>query len=249
MFDWYFVTYHFVVETLLLTCYFTCLSFVRRILFPAAKLVPISSIRLPTSDMDATFTLADCRNDCRAVYFPISDLGGLTSTFMCAIIIICASFFLHLPSMWERRVQLSHPTLSLNHSWYAQLVKPWWTPSPIVFASVGIIVKILQSYALALVFECCHQRSFSIPIFLVLSYVVVADLFHQVFFVQHDLVGGLVIILVLICFAVVIFLVFIRIALVAAYLLVPLFLWLIVACSVTVSIVWMNRTNQRIHWE
>lgn len=110
-------------------------------------------------------------------------------------------------------------------------------------------MKILQSYALALVFECCHQRSFSIPIFLVLSYVVVADLFHQVFFVQHDLVGGLVIILVLICFAVVIFLVFIRIALVAAYLLVPLFLWLIVACSVTVSIVWMNRTNQRIHWE
>ncbi|EME32168.1 TspO and MBR like protein [Galdieria sulphuraria] len=109
-----------------------------------------------------------------------------------------SSFILHLPSLWRKRVQLSHPFVPLDPCWYENLRKPKWTPPSAFFAITWIFLKALQSYAFALLWEASGRTPFSSVILYKVCYLVLSDLFNQVFFVQHDIFGAFVILLCMI---------------------------------------------------
>ncbi|KAJ8904158.1 hypothetical protein NDN08_000685 [Rhodosorus marinus] len=105
-----------------------------------------------------------------------------------------SSFVLHLPTLWTRRVQVRRPLQPLDPKWYDSLKKPFWNPSNLFFPLAWVPAKLLKSVVNAMMWEVCGRRVYALPILSYITCVVVADLWNQVFFVQHDLSGSVAVI-------------------------------------------------------
>mmetsp|Transcript_6563 Transcript_6563/g.19906 ORF Transcript_6563/g.19906 Transcript_6563/m.19906 type:complete len:249 (+) Transcript_6563:224-970(+) len=104
-----------------------------------------------------------------------------------------ASFLLHLPSLWRKRVQLMRAFTALSEKWYNQLDKPIWFPAGYFFPLLWTPVKLIRAVAHSLLWEKVGRSFFALPIVLVVVSFVTADMWNQVVFVQHDLAGGLLV--------------------------------------------------------
>eukprot|EP00188_Purpureofilum_apyrenoidigerum_P002570 Plantae.Rhodophyta-Purpureofilum_apyrenoidigerum.ctg26362.p1 GENE.Plantae.Rhodophyta-Purpureofilum_apyrenoidigerum.ctg26362~~Plantae.Rhodophyta-Purpureofilum_apyrenoidigerum.ctg26362.p1 ORF type:complete len:249 (-),score=29.62 Plantae.Rhodophyta-Purpureofilum_apyrenoidigerum.ctg26362:339-1085(-) len=104
-----------------------------------------------------------------------------------------ASFLLHLPSLWVKRVQLMRAFTALGQEWYDELKKPTWFPAGYFFPLLWAPVKLIRAMAHSLLWERVGRNFLALPIVLVVVSFVLADMWNQVVFVQHDLTGGLLV--------------------------------------------------------
>eukprot|EP00871_Galdieria_phlegrea_P005911 jgi/Galph1/807/GphlegSOOS_G5518.1 len=244
MFDWRYVSYHLVADITFLTVILLLVSWIQRLCFHP---VLLSSCRPLEGVADwlmsgMNFSHMDCLQRSREKMVCFEDLkySPLVSLILWFCIIYGSSFILHLPSMWKKRVQLAHPFVPLDPSWYENLHKPIWTPPSIAFAVVWLSLKSLQSYALALTWEVTGRTPFSNAVILMCIYLVLADLFNQVFFVQHDITGALVIMVLMLVVLVFDIVVSFQVTFLAAVLLCPLLGWMLVAFCLQFHIMWLN---------
>lgn len=119
---------------------------------------------------------------------------SLLSVTLWMLITLCSTFLLHLPSMWERRVQLRRPDRALDHIWYKSLTLPYWHPPHIAFPLIWIPSKILRATATAMVWQRTKLNPATAVTTSAITSIVLADLWNQVFFIQHDVSGGLFVI-------------------------------------------------------
>lgn len=112
-----------------------------------------------------------------------------------------AVFVLHLPSCWKARVQMARPMRPLRRAWYDNLRKPWYNPPPSVFPLVWISVKTLQcavmtrrwermSGAETLLALGASVRPLHVLVFVYLLSIVCGNMWTQLFFIQLDLPGS-----------------------------------------------------------
>ncbi|KAK4522531.1 hypothetical protein GAYE_PCTG10G0421 [Galdieria yellowstonensis] len=248
MFDWHFVGYHFVADVCLLSIVLQVVSWFQKFAFEQAKWssycpkleVWVDSILSRVHPriikaLDIQKSALVCVESCKSPSFLVSLLlwGGT---------IYGSSFLLHLPSLWKKRVQLSHPFIPLDPLWYQNLKKPKWTPPSAVFAVTWISLKALQSCAFALLWEFTGRTPFSAIILYKVCYLVLSDLFNQVFFVQHDIFGAFIILIGMIGLLVVIVVTSLRRVYLAGLLLCPLLLWMAVALTLQTHILLLNTT-------
>lgn len=106
-----------------------------------------------------------------------------------------SSFCLHLPSLWKKRVQLTKAFTALGHNWYSTLRKPLWFPADFFFPLLWTPVKLLRAVAHSILWEQVGRKFYALPVVLVTISFVLADMWNQVVFVQHDLSGGIVVLL------------------------------------------------------
>lgn len=154
------------------------------------------------------------------------------------------SFILHLPSLWARRVQIRRPLQPLDPDWYTKLKKPLWTPSNLFFPLAWIPAKLLKSVVNSLMWTCTGQRIYAVPVFLSITCIVVADLWNQVFFVQHDKVGSVVVIWMLVAMELSYFYFATVYIPGVSKLLYPLLCALIFASTLNTTICWTNRDSK-----
>eukprot|EP00188_Purpureofilum_apyrenoidigerum_P004346 Plantae.Rhodophyta-Purpureofilum_apyrenoidigerum.ctg48475.p1 GENE.Plantae.Rhodophyta-Purpureofilum_apyrenoidigerum.ctg48475~~Plantae.Rhodophyta-Purpureofilum_apyrenoidigerum.ctg48475.p1 ORF type:complete len:242 (+),score=34.24 Plantae.Rhodophyta-Purpureofilum_apyrenoidigerum.ctg48475:60-785(+) len=159
---------------------------------------------------------------------------------------VAASFILHLPSLWPRRVQLRRPLEPLDKVWYAGLKKPCWHPSELFFPMAWIPAKVLKSLVNSIVWETVGRRIYMLPVIVSVTCIVVADLWNQVFFVQHDKFGAVCVFWLL----VILELVYLKLTRIYApstsSLLYPLLSALLFASTLTSSIWVMNRDPKKL---
>jgi translocator protein len=126
-------------------------------------------------------------------------------------------------------------------TWYAGLVKPWWTPSPLAFPIVWTMLYILMAVSFWRLWEAkpgSPARSTAIGWFLV--QLALNATWSPVFFGWHGIRTGLVIILVLLAAIVGTLSWASRVDRVAAYLLVPYLAWVAYAATINAGVVVMN---------
>ncbi|GJQ09342.1 hypothetical protein GpartN1_g1133.t1 [Galdieria partita] len=248
MFDWHFVGFHFVADVCLLLLILRLLSWIQQFAFNETYLsssCPKLELWMETiSSMvnPSTLNTLGCQGSslvCVDTWKP----SIIVSMLLWGGTIYGGSFILHLPSLWRKRVQLSHPFVPLDPTWYENLRKPKWTPPSAVFAITWISLKALQTYALALLWEASGRTPLSSVIIYKVCYLVLSDLFNQVFFVQHDIVGGFVILFCMIGTLIVILMESFRRVCLAGLLLCPLLLWMMVALILQSHILVLNRTS------
>ncbi|KAJ8908417.1 hypothetical protein NDN08_005126 [Rhodosorus marinus] len=102
-----------------------------------------------------------------------------------------AQFLLHLPSLWKKRIQLTKAFRPLGEDWYSQLKRPAWFPKGYFFPLVWIPVKFVRAIGHSLLWESLEHNSMSMPVMLGVMTYVFGNMWNQVVFVQHDLLGGI----------------------------------------------------------
>mmetsp|Transcript_22176 Transcript_22176/g.38340 ORF Transcript_22176/g.38340 Transcript_22176/m.38340 type:complete len:242 (-) Transcript_22176:1258-1983(-) len=179
--NWKFVLFHLIVQLLILVSILFAIRIVQNVF--------IDRIIAKTGLLEkfAWFTIAK--------YLPdqLQPIFSMWSFFLWLALTFGSSFVLHLPSMWEKRVQVFAPTKPLDREWYPKLKKPFWNPPNFVFPLLWIPVRILRSAGSSILWETVYRNP-AHPIMLIAPLsLALSDIWNQVFFVQHDMAGGILI--------------------------------------------------------
>lgn len=125
--------------------------------------------------------------------------------------------------------------------WYASLAKPFFTPPSWVFAPVWTCLYILMGISLFLVLQKGTARPFVKQGALLFFAQLALNLaWSAVFFGLHDVAAALAVLLVLVVLIVVTMLVFRRVSVPAAWLLVPYLAWCCCAVALNAGIWLLN---------
>lgn len=120
--------------------------------------------------------------------------------------------------------------------WYANLNKAPWTPPGWVFGLAWTIIMILFTLYLTALFETKN----SLRVFLFLTQVILNVSWNYIFFNQHLIGAGLVVILLLTALIFYFFFTFKRELKKTSYLLLPYMIWLCIATSLNIYILVHN---------
>mmetsp|Transcript_48770 Transcript_48770/g.119429 ORF Transcript_48770/g.119429 Transcript_48770/m.119429 type:complete len:244 (-) Transcript_48770:1119-1850(-) len=190
--NWNYLTFHLVAETILMLLVVVGVYLVQTALLePVVELVTSRSVYAAAAERLLREWTA------RVVPAGLRHKWCITSVLLWWGVSLGSTFLLHLPSMWKRRVQLRRPKEPLDRRWYQELDKPFWNPPDLLFPLMWIPAKLVRGIGTALVWEAVTRKPWATPVLLALSSVVLADLWNQVFFIQHDVAGGLLVISVL----------------------------------------------------
>lgn len=132
-------------------------------------------------------------------------------------------------------------TVSNIPTWYAGLAKPGFTPPNWVFGPVWTLLYILMGVAFYRVIRngCNDQPAKVATVFFVLQLILNAA-WSVVFFGQHDLYGGVVVIALLLLALIGTIITFYRIDRLAAWLLLPYLIWSLYATALTIGVYTLN---------
>mmetsp|Transcript_242 Transcript_242/g.423 ORF Transcript_242/g.423 Transcript_242/m.423 type:complete len:257 (+) Transcript_242:117-887(+) len=184
--NWNYIGFHLTVEVVLMLFVLLGVSIVQTYIVDNIGLLfkdhSVSNTVSSTSDWMSTFAA-----------FNVKESFNVSAFILWMAFMFGSSFILHLPSMWNKRVQLFRPARPLDPEWYPGLKKPFWHPPNIAFPLLWIPVRISRSIGSSLLWESVNRNPFSPPIVLALVSLVLADIWNQVFFVQHDMFGGFII--------------------------------------------------------
>lgn len=126
-------------------------------------------------------------------------------------------------------------------TWYAALVKPWWTPPLAIFPVVWTILYILMALSLWRLWERAPaSRGGAMAVLLFFAQLVLNAIWIPVFFGLHATHAALAIIVVLLGLIAATVIVLHRIDRPAALLLVPYLLWVAYASTLNAGIVALN---------
>lgn len=128
-------------------------------------------------------------------------------------------------------------------AWHARLQKPKGTPPPWVFPVVWTLLYMLMAFSAALVYIRPESPLRLAGLSLYGLQLVSNALWSWLFFNQHQILGALVDLLLLLLLVLACMMVFARISPLAAWLLVPYVLWLGVALYLNAATYRLNRSS------
>lgn len=127
-----------------------------------------------------------------------------------------------------------------NSLWFQSLVKPAIFPPPIWFGIVWSILYIMLGFALALVCAAWGARGRAAAIAIFLIQLAVNMAWSPVFFGQHQITAGLIIISVLDVLVIITVLLFWRVRKLAAVLMLPYLAWILFATVLNYEFLRLN---------
>lgn len=127
-----------------------------------------------------------------------------------------------------------------NSLWFQSLVKPAIFPPPIWFGIVWSILYIMLGFALALVCAAWGARGRAAAITIFLIQLAVNMAWSPVFFGQHQITAGLIIISVLDVLVIITVLLFWRVRKLAAVLMLPYLAWILFATVLNYEFLRLN---------
>ena len=137
------------------------------------------------------------------------------------------------------------PAGAQNH-WYAALAKPGFTPPDWVFPVAWSAIYVLIGLALAMILHARGARRRGPAIALFVLQFVAALVWMPLFFGAHRVLASLVVIGVLWLLALATTIVFARIRVVAAWLMIPYLVWIAFAAALTWEIMRLNPDAERV---
>mmetsp|Transcript_243 Transcript_243/g.426 ORF Transcript_243/g.426 Transcript_243/m.426 type:complete len:144 (+) Transcript_243:117-548(+) len=119
--NWNYIGFHLTVEVVLMLFVLLGVSIVQTYIVDNIGLLfkdhSVSNTVSSTSDWMSTFAA-----------FNVKESFNVSAFILWMAFMFGSSFILHLPSMWNKRVQLFRPARPLDPEWYPGLKKPFWHP-------------------------------------------------------------------------------------------------------------------------
>ncbi|MGB7969579.1 MAG: TspO/MBR family protein [Methanobacterium sp.] len=132
-------------------------------------------------------------------------------------------------------------TLKQITTWYVSLIKPSWTPPNWAFGPIWSTLYVLMGISLFLVWrEGLERKDVKIAILVFAVQLVINVLWSLVFFASHNIIGGLVMVIVLWISVLITILVFYRISKPAALILIPYLIWVTIAGYLNYTVFLLN---------
>jgi len=132
-------------------------------------------------------------------------------------------------------------TLTQITTWYASLAKPNWTPPNWAFGPIWSTLYILMGISLFLVWrEGLERKDVKIAILVFAAQLVINVVWSIIFFATHNIIGGLVMVIILWISILITILVFYRISKPAAIILIPYLIWVTIAGYLNYTVFLLN---------
>ena len=129
-------------------------------------------------------------------------------------------------------------TFNFKEPWYSLLNKPIFNPPDWVFGPVWTTLYLMMTISVWLYWHSKNSEMKTIYIYFV--HLIINTTWSVVFFVFHDMILALIIIIVLIAFIINLILRFKRVKMLSAYLMIPYLLWCSFALILNTSLIVLN---------
>ncbi len=132
-------------------------------------------------------------------------------------------------------------TLKEITTWYVSLAKPAWTPPNWAFGPIWSTLYVLMGIALFLVWrEGLDRKDVRIAILVFAVQLVLNVLWSLIFFGTHNILGGLIFVIILWISILINIIVFYRISKPAGLILIPYLIWVSIASYLNYSVFLLN---------
>jgi translocator protein len=132
-------------------------------------------------------------------------------------------------------------TLKEITTWYVSLIKPSWTPPNWAFGPIWSTLYVLMGISLFLIWrEGLERKDVKIAILVFAVQLVINVGWSIIFFATHNIIGGLVLVIILWISILINILVFYRISKPAAIILIPYLIWVTIAGYLNYTVFVLN---------
>ena len=129
-------------------------------------------------------------------------------------------------------------TISLKEPWYSQLIKSNYNPPDWVFAPVWTTLYLMMTLAIWFFWNSKNRDMKTVYIYFI--HIVFNTTWSVVFFVFHNMVLALLVLILLIALIINLILRFKRVKMLSAYLMIPYLLWCSFALVLNTSLIILN---------
>jgi tryptophan-rich sensory protein len=129
-------------------------------------------------------------------------------------------------------------TINFIDPWYALLNKPYFNPPDWIFGPVWTTLYLMMTISIWLYWNSKNKNMNTVYIYFI--HLIFNTTWSIVFFVFHNIVFALLILLILISFIILLIKKFSNINKLSAYLLIPYLLWCLFALALNISLIILN---------
>ena len=129
-------------------------------------------------------------------------------------------------------------TINLKEPWYSELVKSNYNPPDWIFAPVWTTLYTMMTISIWIFWHTKNKDMNTIYVYLV--HLIFNTTWSVVFFVFHNMVLALIVLIILIALIINIILKFKRVKMLSAYLMIPYLLWCSFALILNTSLIMLN---------
>ena len=129
-------------------------------------------------------------------------------------------------------------TINFKDPWYSSLNKPYFNPPDWIFGPVWTTLYLMMTISIWLYWNSKNKNMKTVYIYLI--HLIFNTTWSIVFFVFHNIVLALLVLLTLICFIILLIKKFVYINKLSAYLLIPYLLWCLFALALNISLIILN---------
>ena len=129
-------------------------------------------------------------------------------------------------------------TISFKDPWYSLLNKPYFNPPDWIFGPVWTTLYLMMTISIWLYWNTKNKNKKTVYVYFI--HLIFNTTWSIVFFVFHNIVLALLVLLILICFIILLIKKFCYINKLSAYLLIPYLLWCLFALILNTSLIILN---------
>ena len=129
-------------------------------------------------------------------------------------------------------------TINFKDPWYSLLNKPYFNPPDWIFGPVWTTLYLMMTISIWLYWNSKNKNMKTVYIYFI--HLIFNTTWSIVFFVFHNIVFALLILLILISFIILLIKKFSNINKLSAYLLIPYLLWCLFALALNISLIILN---------
>ena len=129
-------------------------------------------------------------------------------------------------------------TINFKEPWYSQLIKPSFNPPDWIFAPVWTTLYLMMTVAIWLFWHSKNRNMNTVYIYFI--HLVFNATWSIVFFVFHNMVLALLVLVVLIAFIINLIIRYRRVTMLSTYLMIPYLLWCCFALMLNVRLIMIN---------
>lgn len=138
---------------------------------------------------------------------------------------------------------LSYGSEKRMYPWYAELKRPWWTPSDMQFCFIWLFLYTTMGYASYRVWKSEEENSLALIVYGV--QLVVNVTWSQTFFTFHQIGWACVHMIVMWILVAILLVKFWSVDVIAGYLIVPYFMWMTCAINLSYSFWTLNCSEKK----
>ena len=148
------------------------------------------------------------------------------------------SFILFALITYSASVIGGFATISFKEPWYSQLIKPSFNPPDWIFAPVWTTLYLMMTVAIWFFWHSKNRNMNTVYIYFI--HLVFNATWSIVFFVFHNMVLALLVLVVLIAFIINLIIRYRRVTMMSSYLMIPYLLWCCFAVILNTSLIILN---------